>query len=109
MMLTVFDQSQRTSNAYFVPYIWFLADPNRPYRLQQSDRYFLGRRVYEYHQRVQCGRIAYTITGCPVLFFKSEESEMINLINYNIMVHFGSIKFINLGLIAQLSQRPSPT
>lgn len=93
-MLSVFDESQRILSAYFVPYIWFPKDPNRPYRLQPDDKYFWGERISEYHHRVQCGRIAYTVTRRPILFFKREEKEMIDLINYNIIVRFGATNFL---------------
>lgn len=94
MMLTVFDQSQRILKAYFVPYIWFPEDSTRPYKLRHDDKYFWGQRIHEYHHRVQCGRIAYTITGRPILFFKCEEREIIDSINYNIIVCFRYLNFL---------------
>ena len=91
MMVYVQDpESQRILSAYFVPYLWFPEEPKRPYRLRKDDKYFWGHRIYEYQHRVQCGRIAFTITGSPVLFFNSEEKKLIDSINYHMLVRIVS-------------------
>ena len=90
MMVAITDpQSQHFLAAYFVPYLWFPADPKRPYRIQKNDRYYWGERIDEYRKRVKCGRIAITVAGLPVLFFTSEEKKKVDSINYKIMVRFG--------------------
>jgi hypothetical protein len=92
MIVSVRDpaEPQHILGAYFVPYLWFpdSENPRRPYRIHKDDKYFWGHQIYQYHHRVQCGRIGFTITNSPVLFFKSEERQKIDAINYHILVRF---------------------
>ncbi|KAF8805043.1 hypothetical protein BYT27DRAFT_6682295 [Phlegmacium glaucopus] len=84
MIITVRDpESQGISKAYFVPYVWFPEDLKRPHKIHKNDRLLWGHRIYEYQHRVQCGRIALTITGSLVLFFASEQNTLVDSFNYH--------------------------
>ena len=95
-MIVAVHDSVCTLGAYFVPYLWFQDDPKHPYMLKKGDKYFWGQRIYDYYRRMKCGRMAFTITGSPVLFFKSEEKEMIDVINYKTLVSFESVNFTSI-------------